>query len=211
VREFGIAFPVGQDNRFGTWRAWGNRAWPSFYLLDRDGRVVLVREGEGHAREIEGAIRGLLGLSRSGAVGQPGDDPDLSRIRTPEIYFGAMHGTPQDRAQSPRRGEASYRFGSSGAAPQHLPARRQLDAEEEALVLAPHGRVRCASPPQAAPRRERAGGRLAAGARGWRRAAHGPGGPPDALHPARRRDLWRAPAGVRDGLAGLSLFSATFG
>ena len=144
VREFGIAFPVGQDNRFGTWRAWGNRAWPSFYLLDRDGRVVLVREGEGHAREIEGAIRGLLGLSRSGAVGHPGDDPNLSRIRTPEIYFGAMHGTPQDRAQSPRRGEASYRFGSSTGPRLNT---YQLDGtwtrEAEALVLpSGTGRVR---------------------------------------------------------------------
>ena len=52
VRAFGIRFPVGQDNAFATWRAWGNRAWPAFYLLDRDGQIVLVREGEGHAHEL---------------------------------------------------------------------------------------------------------------------------------------------------------------
>jgi hypothetical protein len=63
VREFGIRYPVGQDNGFRTWRAWGNEAWPAFYLLDRDGRIVLIREGEGHAHELEAAIRALLGLA----------------------------------------------------------------------------------------------------------------------------------------------------
>ncbi len=76
VREFGIRFPVGLDNGYQTWRAWSNRAWPAFYLLDRDGRIVLVREGEGHARELESAMRALLGLPTSGAVGRPGDDPN---------------------------------------------------------------------------------------------------------------------------------------
>ena len=66
----------------------------------------------------------------------PGDDPDLSQIRTPEIYFGALHPTPQDRAQQPRRGEAAYIFGpAEGVKPHHY----QLDGtwlrEDEALVL----------------------------------------------------------------------------
>jgi thiol-disulfide isomerase/thioredoxin len=136
VREFGIRYPVGQDNGFRTWRAWSNRAWPAFYLLDRDGQIVLLREGEGYARELEGAIRALLGLASSGSVGRPDDDPDLSRIRTPEIYFGSQHPTPQDRAQSPHRGEAVYAF-RPGEGPQLN--QYQLDGtwsrEEEALVL----------------------------------------------------------------------------
>jgi thiol-disulfide isomerase/thioredoxin len=57
VSEFGIRYPVGQDNGYRTWRAWGNRAWPSFYLLDRDARIVMLREGEGHAMEMERTIR----------------------------------------------------------------------------------------------------------------------------------------------------------
>jgi thiol-disulfide isomerase/thioredoxin len=114
VSEFGIRFPVGQDNGFRTWRAWGNEAWPTFYLLDRDGRIVLVREGEGHAHELEAAIRALLGLTPSGMVAMPGDDPDLSHIRTPEIYFGALHPTPQDRSQRPRQGKAAYVFPTRG-------------------------------------------------------------------------------------------------
>ncbi|MFC7473342.1 redoxin family protein [Dankookia sp. GCM10030260] len=115
VREFGLRYPVGQDNRFETWRAWNNRAWPAFYLLDRDGRIVLLREGEGHAREMEAAIRGLLGLPPRTTPAPAGDDPDLSRIASPEIYFGAQHPTPQARAQSPRPGAATYGFGPAAA------------------------------------------------------------------------------------------------
>jgi thiol-disulfide isomerase/thioredoxin len=91
VRELSIRYPVGQDNAYATWRAWGNQAWPGFYLLDRSGRTVLVRLGEDHARELEAALRALLGLEPSRFAPVPGDDPDLSRIGTPEMYFGALH------------------------------------------------------------------------------------------------------------------------
>ena len=170
VRELGIRYPVGQDNDFRVWRAWNNGAWPSFYLLDKDGQVVLVREGEGHARELEGAIRALLGLAPSDTVGRWGDDPDLSRVRTPEIYFGSLHPTPQDRAQSPRRGEVAYAFGQSAGPPLN---QYQLDGiwarEGKALVLrSPHGGLRVrfsaaklhlvAAAPQTAPLRVRVDG-----------------------------------------------------
>src|SRR4051794_41163479 len=112
LRQLGVTYPIAQDNEFRTWRAWGNRAWPSFYLLDRSGQVRLVREGEGHSQEIEAAIRDLLGLPRSREHGA--EDADLSRIGTPEMYFGSTHPTPQDRAQSPRTGEAAYTASPSG-------------------------------------------------------------------------------------------------
>ncbi len=143
VREFGIRYPVGQDNGFRTWRAWSNEAWPAFYLLDRDGRIVLVREGEGHASELEAAIRALIGLTSSRLAAAPGDDPDLSRIGTPEIYFGSLHPTPQDRSQRPRQGEATYSLPAAG----QNPGEYQLDGtwlrQDEALILrSPRGAVR---------------------------------------------------------------------
>jgi hypothetical protein len=109
--------------------------------VDRDGRVVLVYEGEDHAHEMEGAIRGLLGLSRTGKYGLPGDDPDLSRIGSPEMYFGSIHPTPQE---SPQLGEAEYSFVQS--APPRL-NEYQLDGvwsrEGEPLVLrSPRGALR---------------------------------------------------------------------
>jgi thiol-disulfide isomerase/thioredoxin len=144
IRELGVRHPIAQDNEFRTWRAWDNRAWPSFYLLDGDGRARLVREGEGHAQEIEGAIRSLLGLAPAGAREHPADDADLSRIGTSEIYFGSLHSTRQDRAQSPQQGEATYTFARTRGPKLN---EYQLDGgwarEEEALVLrSSSGRVR---------------------------------------------------------------------
>jgi thiol-disulfide isomerase/thioredoxin len=144
VRELRVGYPLAQDNEFRTWRAWSNRAWPSFYLVDRDGQIRLVREGEGNAQEIEDAIRTLLRLARAGAGEHPGDDADLSRVGTPEMYFGSQHPTPQDRAQSPRQGEAAYVIASSaGPRLNEYQLDGSWDRGEEALVLrSSRGRVR---------------------------------------------------------------------
>src|ERR1051325_8109953 len=79
-------------------------AWPSFFLFDKEGRLRLQHDGEGYSAAIEEAIRAELGLGR----GVRAEDADLSRVGTPEFYFGSLHGTPQDRTQSPRDGEATY-------------------------------------------------------------------------------------------------------
>jgi thiol-disulfide isomerase/thioredoxin len=143
VRAEGIQFPVCQDNEFRTWESFDNDAWPAFYLLDRDGRVVSSWLGEDHAREMEVAIRNLLHLPVTGTVAHPGDDPDLSGIASPELYFGGKHPTPQDAIQSPRSGEARYSF-DQGARPGFN--RYLLDGvwsrEQEPLVQrSAHGRL----------------------------------------------------------------------
>jgi hypothetical protein len=45
---------------------------------------------------------------------RPPDDADLSRIRSPEVYFGALRPTPQEPSQSPRWGDAVYSFSQAG-------------------------------------------------------------------------------------------------
>lgn len=143
VREFGIRYLVGQDNGYRTWRAWGNRAWPSFYLLNRDARIVMLREGEGHAMEMERTIRALLGLPSETAARQPPDDMDLSRIGTPEMYFGALHPTPQESGQSPRLGEATYAFSAAGPRLNRYELEGSWTREGETLVLrSERGRLR---------------------------------------------------------------------
>jgi thiol-disulfide isomerase/thioredoxin len=112
LRALGVAFPMAQDNKFKTWRAFDNQFWPSFFFYDRDSRLRLKRDGEGYSAEIEDAIRAQLGLGR----GAKAEDADLSRVGTPEFYFGSLHSTPQDRAQSPRNGEATYAI-ARGAMP----------------------------------------------------------------------------------------------
>lgn len=59
VRKEGLRYPVGLDNSYATWNAFGNDAWPGFYMMDRAGRIVLSREGEGYGYEMERAIRGI--------------------------------------------------------------------------------------------------------------------------------------------------------
>ena len=68
VREFGLEHPVMLDNDFRYWDALGNRAWPAFYLIDKQGRLRQRFYGETHAGElqaerIEAAIAALLAES----------------------------------------------------------------------------------------------------------------------------------------------------
>lgn len=65
IAEFGVRHPVVMDNDMRIWRAFGNRYWPAFYLLDRDGRIRALFVGETHAGDrqaiaIEEAITALL-------------------------------------------------------------------------------------------------------------------------------------------------------
>ncbi|MES2317074.1 MAG: redoxin family protein [Pseudomonadota bacterium] len=43
MQRFGITYPVAQDNRYGTWEAYGNRYWPAVYLIDKQGRITWLR------------------------------------------------------------------------------------------------------------------------------------------------------------------------
>lgn len=60
VREAGIEYPVVLDNDRATWRAYGQRAWPTQYLIDVDGFVRYRHVGEGGYAMTEAEIRQLL-------------------------------------------------------------------------------------------------------------------------------------------------------
>ena len=60
VREHGLEYPVGLDNDFVAWNAYGNRYWPTMYLIDRAGQIRYTQIGEGNYRRTETAIRTLL-------------------------------------------------------------------------------------------------------------------------------------------------------
>jgi thiol-disulfide isomerase/thioredoxin len=47
VINAGIGWPVVQDNDKRIWRAYRNRYWPRFYLVDHQGRVIYDHIGEG--------------------------------------------------------------------------------------------------------------------------------------------------------------------
>jgi thiol-disulfide isomerase/thioredoxin len=60
IHQFGIHYPVVQDNNLYTWAAWGNEYWPADYLIDKTGHVRYATFGEGDYTTTEAAIRALL-------------------------------------------------------------------------------------------------------------------------------------------------------
>ena len=66
LREHRLEYPVGLDNDFVAWNAYGNRYWPTMYLIDRAGQIRYTQIGEGNYGSTETAIRTLL----SEATGQ---------------------------------------------------------------------------------------------------------------------------------------------
>ena len=60
VRERGIEYPVGLDNDFVAWNVYGNRYWPTMYLIDRAGQIRYTQIGEGNYGCTETAVRTLL-------------------------------------------------------------------------------------------------------------------------------------------------------
>ena len=65
VAEFGLHHPVMIDNDFSYWKALGNRYWPAYYLIDKQGKargywVGETHKGDPRAKQIEFAITQLL-------------------------------------------------------------------------------------------------------------------------------------------------------
>ncbi|MBP0588686.1 thioredoxin family protein [Paraburkholderia sp. LEh10] len=60
IAQYGLHYPVAQDNHYATWNAYGNQYWPAFYLIDKKGNVVYSHYGEGDYNETEAAIREQL-------------------------------------------------------------------------------------------------------------------------------------------------------
>ena len=91
TRQNGLHYPVVQDNRYGTWEAWGNQYWPAKYLVDSRGRVRYTHFGEGEYDKTESAIRSLLAEAGHGALGRmthAAPEAPSSGIETPETYLG---------------------------------------------------------------------------------------------------------------------------
>jgi thiol-disulfide isomerase/thioredoxin len=92
-----VEFPVAVDNDFAIWRAFRNRYWPAFYLVDAAGRTRFQHFGEGEYVQSERAIQRLLaeaghrGLDAS-VVSVDGQDieaeADWSSLKSPENYVG---------------------------------------------------------------------------------------------------------------------------
>jgi cytochrome c biogenesis protein CcdA/thiol-disulfide isomerase/thioredoxin len=90
IAQFGLRYPVVQDNNMGTWNAYANEAWPADYLIDAQGQVRYTAFGEGDYDKTETAIRALLAEAGAqvGGKSHPTDVIVPSEVATPETYLG---------------------------------------------------------------------------------------------------------------------------
>jgi cytochrome c biogenesis protein CcdA/thiol-disulfide isomerase/thioredoxin len=115
IGQFGIKYPVVQDNEMGTWNAYGNEYWPADYLIDSKGQVRYATFGEGDYSKTETAIRALLaeaGHSVAAEHSHPTDVIVPSQEATPETYLGTARG--QGWVTGPVAGVHDYGAGHPG-------------------------------------------------------------------------------------------------
>ena len=60
VASLGITYPVVADNEFRNWNAYDVYAWPTSFLLDKQGRIRWKHIGQGDYDEAERQIQKLL-------------------------------------------------------------------------------------------------------------------------------------------------------
>lgn len=61
VRDYAIEYPVAIDTDFSNWDRFAVRAWPTWFIVDKEGFVRYSHVGEGDYQDSERVIRELLG------------------------------------------------------------------------------------------------------------------------------------------------------
>jgi len=115
IGQFGLRYPVVQDNNMGTWNAYGNEYWPADYLIDAKGQVRYTTFGEGDYDKTETAIRALLAEAghQVGGKSHPAGVIVPSEVATPETYMGTLRA--QGWINGPKTGTHDYGPPPSGS------------------------------------------------------------------------------------------------
>lgn len=90
LEEYGITYPVVQDNEYKIWNSYKNRYWPAHYLIDKDGNIRYTHFGEGEYEKTEKTIQMLLsemGKEVDKDLVTIDESGPTSRV-TPETYLG---------------------------------------------------------------------------------------------------------------------------
>jgi cytochrome c biogenesis protein CcdA/thiol-disulfide isomerase/thioredoxin len=115
IQQFGIRYPVVQDNNLETWNAYENEYWPADYLIDARGNLRYTTFGEGEYGTTETAIRALLAEAghQVGGKSHPTGVIVPSEIATPETYMGTLRA--QGWIDGPKTGTHDYGPPPSGS------------------------------------------------------------------------------------------------
>ena len=131
AEEYGLVWPIAQDNDFGTWRAYNNRFWPAKYLVDRNGVVRYTHFGEGAYVETEKQIRKLLE-----EAGADLTDVEISNAEEAVVDLRAYRGD-----QSTRLTREIYGGYQRNATPQgiYVAHREYYDQQDQTLTYVDPG------------------------------------------------------------------------
>lgn len=97
LKRYGVDYPIVLDSDRRLWKAYGNEGWPALYLVDRRGRIVFDRLGEGgypeFEKELRVALADLMGASELPEPTELAEPPrrDCGSV-TPEVSLGARKG-----------------------------------------------------------------------------------------------------------------------
>lgn len=90
IEQYGLTYPVAQDNNYATWFAYDNQYWPAKYLIDKNGVIRYTHFGEGEYEKTEEVIQKLLaetGAKVEEEMTRLEDETPSGRL-TPETYLG---------------------------------------------------------------------------------------------------------------------------
>ncbi len=91
IQRYDIHYPVAQDNAYTVWNGYNNQFWPAVYLVDKEGKVVYGRFGEGNYDLVENAVRTLTGLPGGVAVEDAETNAPVIQPSSQKLLFGRKH------------------------------------------------------------------------------------------------------------------------
>jgi len=91
IKQYGIHYPVAQDNNYSTWNNYTNEYWPAEYLIDANGNIRRTDFGEGQYDQMELAIQTLLKDAGKKVTSKLDNLPDTTPQNqiSPETYLGS--------------------------------------------------------------------------------------------------------------------------
>jgi len=97
AKRFLLPWPIAADQEGTAWKAYEVEGWPTRYLVDQQGSIVMKVFGEGNNRVMETRLRELLAVDRP-EVMKVELDPEENELKaecgipTQETYIGEIYG-----------------------------------------------------------------------------------------------------------------------
>ena len=110
IANFGIKYPVVQDNDYSIWNSYQNQYWPAEYLIDQQGIIRHTHFGEGEYDTTESAIQTLLNVNQS-LDSKPDTAPQTAI--SPETYLGQRRSQYFYPTGGLSLGQADFKLNSS--------------------------------------------------------------------------------------------------